>query len=955
MRHYLLNFLFLFLFAFTTFASSVEYHGEEAGKRIPGATMIWIKDHMQLPSYIRFREDAGIPMNDAIDWLTTHLKLAEGISFRVIKEENDRLGYSHIRLQQTYLDRPVALAYYTLHVRNGLVVSVSGDIHQKIDAPEGPFITAEQALKMAVEYTGAQSYKWQIPAEEAHLKLSLGDMNATYQPQPQLVVVPVNANLRNAVLRYAYQMDVYAHQPESRKEIYIDAIDGSVVLSNERIHTIDSLGTAVTAYSDTVELTTDTYAGGFRLFENGRGNGIHTWNLETRTNTSTAVEFTDADNFWDNFNPQKDEYATDAHWGAEMTYDYILTAFNRNSIDGNGHTLNSYVHFDVEWSNASWNGFSMRYGDGTASSPPYTTLDITGHEIGHGLTDYTADLIYQDEFGALNESFSDILGASIEFFVKGSQANWRIGEDRGSPIRNMSNPNSHGDPDTYRGNNWFTGVLDNGGVHINSGVQNFWYYLLVEGGNGTNDHDSVFSVQGIGLQDAAQIAYRNLSVYLGRVSEYEDARFFAIQSAIDLFGSCSPQHAATVNAWFAVGLGNRYHDGAKSDFEVEIATSCQLPFIAQFVNKSENATSYTWEFGNGKDSDELAPAHLYDEEGNYTVTLYVDGGACGKDTLTKEDLINIHPIETPDPAEDTVKVCPGEIATLSASSSAEMIKWYKSETADSAIFTGPQYQAGPLQSSISYYAQGVTSFPVKQAGPEDNTFGDGQFSNSEHRLLFDAYASMELVSVLIYTASNRERTIELYNSNDSLLASKTVFVEQGEHRVDLNFLIDAGVGYQLGFAENSSPQVYRGSENADYPYITPGIVSITGTTAPPQQFYYYFFDWEVKLQDCISERREIRATVEDCKIPSGGASGYTLYPNPAINDFKIDVLFKTDDYLKVRLFNVNGQLVRDYDQNSYAEGLHQVSLSTAGIAPGIYYLKIESSSLDEVEKLIISR
>ena len=123
------------------------------------------------------------------------------------------------------------------------------------------------------------------------------------------------------------------------------------------------------------------------------------------TSYGNAVDFTDGDNFWNNTS-NLDNYATDAHWGAEMTYDYFFSMFNRNSIDGNGFALVSYVHYGNNYSNAFWDGQRMTYGDG--NNNPFTALDITGHEITHGLTNFTANLVYQNESGALNESFSDI-------------------------------------------------------------------------------------------------------------------------------------------------------------------------------------------------------------------------------------------------------------------------------------------------------------------------------------------------------------------------------------------------------------------------------------------------------------------------------------------------------------------------------------------------------------------
>jgi Zn-dependent metalloprotease len=277
-------------------------------------------------------------------------------------------------------------------------------------------------------------------------------------------------------------------------------------------------------------MVTDSYNGAFRLRETTRGQGIRTFNMQKGTSYGNAVDFTDADNFWNNVNANKDQYATDAHWGAEMTYDYYQSN-GRNSIDGNGYQLNLYVHYNNNYVNAFWDGTRMTFGDGNANYSPLTTLDVTGHEISHGLDEHTANLAYQGESGALNESFSDIFGACVERFADSTTANWLIGEDLGNPFRSMSDPNAYGDPDTYFGTNWYSGTGDYGGVHTNSGVQNHWFYRLSVGGSGTNDIGNNFNVTGIGIQKAQQIAWRNMVYYLTNSSDYADARFYSIQAA----------------------------------------------------------------------------------------------------------------------------------------------------------------------------------------------------------------------------------------------------------------------------------------------------------------------------------------------------------------------------------------------------------------------------------------
>ena len=275
--------------------------------------------------------------------------------------------------------------------------------------------------------------------------------------------------------------------------------------------------------------------------------------MNTGTSYGASVDFTDTDNYWNNVNSELDQYASDAHWGAEMTYDYFMLIHGLNIIDDNGFRLDSYVHYDVGYFNAFWDGSRMIFGDGISNNTPLVSIDIVSHEFTHGVTEYTADLIYRNEYGALNESFSDIFATAVEFYTIGSEGNWFIGEGV-FRFRSMSDPNQYEDPDTYHGQNWAFGTGDNGGVHTNSGVQNFWFYLLSEGGSGVNDNGQSYSVTGLGIDQAGQIAYRNLSTYLIPTSEYEDARLVSMYAAIDLYGANSQQFQSVVEAWNAVGV-----------------------------------------------------------------------------------------------------------------------------------------------------------------------------------------------------------------------------------------------------------------------------------------------------------------------------------------------------------------------------------------------------------------
>jgi Zn-dependent metalloprotease len=240
-----------------------------------------------------------------------------------------------------------------------------------------------------------------------------------------------------------------------------------------------------------------------------------------------------------------------AHWNSSKSYDYFKNTFNRNAIDGVGGNIISFINVaednGASMENAFWNGNAMWYGNGGSVFKELARgLDVGGHEMSHGVIEKTANLIYQNESGALNESFADIFGAMID------RDDWKIGEDvvqngvsPGGCLRDMQNPNNN---DTQGGNWWqpkhmnqkYTGPLDNGGVHINSGIPNHAYYLFA-----TN--------AAVGKDKAEQIFYKALRDYLVKSSQFIDLRIAVLQASNDLYGATVANAAAA--AFDQVGIG----------------------------------------------------------------------------------------------------------------------------------------------------------------------------------------------------------------------------------------------------------------------------------------------------------------------------------------------------------------------------------------------------------------
>jgi Zn-dependent metalloprotease len=296
----------------------------------------------------------------------------------------------------------------------------------------------------------------------------------------------------------SFEITIVATNSVRAEKVFLSCIDGSILGSESLVCNINFPGTAQTQYNGTRNIVADanTAAGPFRLQETRDGVSIRTRNNNNQfLEVAGATEFWDNDNNWTFVEHGNDRAAFDAHWGAETVFDYWRNIHNRNSINNAGMAIESFVHVGSNLFNAFWFSNRMYYGDGIGGTNALTTLDICSHEFGHGIDEYTGNLAYERESGALDEGFADIWGACVEAWATPLKQRWLIGEDVfGGPIRSMANPNAFGQPDTYLGTNWvnINGCTPNNGndfcgVHTNSGVLNFWFFLLSDGGNGTND------------------------------------------------------------------------------------------------------------------------------------------------------------------------------------------------------------------------------------------------------------------------------------------------------------------------------------------------------------------------------------------------------------------------------------------------------------------------------------
>jgi Zn-dependent metalloprotease len=266
--------------------------------------------------------------------------------------------------------------------------------------------------------------------------------------------------------------------------------------------------------------------------------------------------------------------AASAHSNAAIAYAYYLNTHNRNSINGKGGNITSLINITEDdgsqMDNAFWDGEAMYYGNGDkAFTALAKAIDVAGHEMSHGVIQSTANLDYDTQSGALNESFADIFGRLID------RGNWLIGESvvkksvfPTGALRSFIDPHNGGSqigdggyqPRTVA--EGYKGSQDNGGVHINSGINNWAFYKFTT----TINND---------LSKAEKIYYRALSQYLTRSSQYIDCRKAVIQSAADLYGANGPEVTAAKAAYDAVGI----LDGASTKTQTDVQTNPGIDFV----------------------------------------------------------------------------------------------------------------------------------------------------------------------------------------------------------------------------------------------------------------------------------------------------------------------------------------------------------------------------------------
>ncbi len=474
-------------------------------------------------------------------------------------------GREHERADQYYGGVQVFGGEVVRQRHNGQTVSVFASLYTDIGVDTTPRLSAAEAERLVEVRTG----------------VGLGRARA-----PELMVLPLDGG------GYALTYRVRVATADDVRVYFLDAHTGEVVLDYSDLQAQSAVGKGVGVLGDAKKVSVFPQGGQFLTRDRLRPPDILTYDLQG--NLQRVIDFlndrldlgsgdlaADADNDW------TDGPTVDAHVYAGWTYDYYFKRFGRRGLDNADLRMRSVVHpvrrqdltrysssvIGTYFVNAFYAGDGvMVYGEGLPAGYVLVTagsrltvdylaaaLDIVAHELTHGVTDYSSNLIYRNESGALNEAFSDIMGTSVEFFFQTPgpdlrQADYLVGEDAFRPggIRSMADPGWFGHPDHY--SRRYVGTADNGGVHTNSGIANHAFYLAVEGGTNRTSGLRVDGVGGANREQIEKVFYRAFTMLLPANATFSVARAACEQAARELYGASSAAYRAVQQAWAAVGV-----------------------------------------------------------------------------------------------------------------------------------------------------------------------------------------------------------------------------------------------------------------------------------------------------------------------------------------------------------------------------------------------------------------
>ena len=813
---------------------------------------VTISNSTSNPNFIYFSQSVKLKSADAktkaSEFLAENFRafnLRSANDLVLLDETTDNYGLKNVTYRQQYQGIPVYDGLLKFHF----------NAKEELSSINGNSISIAK-LNTVPDITAAEA---EIIARDMVTKQDLNKSNTPLQTaKTNLIIFPKNLMQGGIVTPYlAYQIEV-TNKKDVREYIFINAHTGELVEQFTGIHPIDR-----------------------KLYE-------------TNT-TATNLKWKEGDAFPGTLSSwQQNEVVTSEH-----VYNFFKNAFGYVSYDAADHTMIT-VNNDptISCPNARWNGTYAGYCDGTA------TDDVIAHEWGHAYTEYTSGLIYQYQSGALNESYSDVWGETIDLInnymdegenlsVRTTTAcsgslRWKVGEDAtsfGGAIRDMWNPNCNGDPaKVLDAANYYCGTADSGGVHTNSGVTNHLYALLVDGGTYNG-----YTMTGMGFVKAAHLWWRAQKNYLTATSDFANFADALEASANDLIGVNLQGLSTTVTPAGLTGLSITSADvqNVKNgilavQLRTSPATQCNYtPLLAQsapsLCASATNNPLFKEDWENGL--------------GNWTVTNVPTKPSTweARDWTIKSNL----PKSRPGKAIFAIDPINGDCASNLQNGILRL---------ESPTITMPTFTSGKYEMAFNHYVA------------TESTWDGGNIKYSLNE------GSWTLVPVTAFTYNGYNSTLDGTSSNDNPLKGQRAFTgtdggslggSWGQSVIDLS---------KLGVTSGSKIK-FRFEMGTD------GCNGVEG----------WYLD-ELYVYNCST------LAVEDVKKQNG----ISVFPNPTSGFVTIQNT-KNSDLKTVEIYNVAGQLIKNFKLNS---GTNKASLDMSQLLNGTYILKVKSESENNTVKVI---
>lgn len=939
-----------------------------------------------------------------------------------VQQNVDEQGSTHLRFQQTFRGVPVWASEVLVHQnKQGEIYAINGAYQPTPSAwtQTSPSINAQSALEYVVTDL-KNAKKWNPPSEEtaALAGIKPSEMQLVLYPEP--AGAPSQTAYRIAPIRLAFAVTVQPNLVE--KYLYfIDAQTGRILhkiaqncsliphgkvlgkvemgqnqgnssfspLSASESEDASSLPNSFSdsfrgSFSSVTALDLNGKTQTIRVYRHDDGNYYPLWDF-TNLGTFTLPNVTKgggltmsagntdmaklslpstATNSW------TDRSIVSAHVNMKTVFDYYQTTFGRNGIDDKGTTMRSAVHVTDQgksMDNAYWNGSMMAYGDGGSYFKALAgSLDVAGHEITHGIVQYTADLVYEGQAGALNESFADVFGYMID------SEDFLIGEDvmqpnRGIALRDLEHPDNSALPSPqpasmsqYK-NTPLTQAGDYGGVHINSGITNRAAALIIK---------AITKVK------AEKIYYKALTTYLTRSSQFVDARLALEQSAKDLYGDGSNEMKQVQIAFAAVGIGTTSSSGGTGGTGTTSGTGGAgndvkpvtngTPMIAFTLSTGQIGTynvatntvnmlkdAFARVSDNGNDRAQLSVAKTGKK------IYYIN--ATGK---LERAVIDTGAIET----FNTLKLFQdGDLWNASISPDEHYVSLVSGYENDATLYLSDGQTASEIPLKLSTSQQGITSSTIQypdvvswspntklprlsfdafhklSAGTDDITYWGMYELNLQNNAIYDLIAPAPEE----YSMGN----IAYANTNPDVVAFNLI----DQDGIYYTYIVDFDANNDLYIPFSSSV------EDAERPSFSPDDKKVV--TVSPANKALIIYDRTAKTLQTLTYTQALYTPIwfvnngtvianEETALPESRILAQN-FPNPFSSTSEIQVTLPQSSIVTLKIFDMLGREVKTVHTGALSAGAHSFTISAADLPNGVYAYQIETGNSHQTRMMTV--